>query len=138
MHSSGHPASQVAVLLASKSLWKRGRVRDPEQSLSLKFTEGFQEMQGSWKVYAKSCVFVHCSGAWRRGEHSFRYILKAGLIPEMVKNPGVSLFPITFISRLRFHAHNIGGLLQPQPQFRSLWSEGSGAGQGTKVLWASW
>ena len=47
----------------------------------------------------------------------------------MVKNPGVSLFPITFISRLRFHAHSIGGLLQPRPQFRSLWSEGQEQGR---------
>lgn len=58
---------------------------------SLKFTEGFQEMQGSWKVCAKSCVCVPCSGAWRRGEHSFRYVLKDGLIPEMVIKTQVCL-----------------------------------------------
>lgn len=62
-------------------------------------------------MYAKSCMSVHCSGARRGEKRSFQYILNEGLIVVMVKNEDVSLFPITFISRLRFHARNIRGLL---------------------------
>lgn len=73
-------------LQSSKSLWKKGRVHGPEK-LCLGFI-GFLEVQGPLKIYIKSCVFTQCSGGRRRGEYSFHHILKEGLIPEMVKNPG--------------------------------------------------
>lgn len=68
-------------------------------------------------MYAKSCMSVHCSGARRGEKHSFHYILKEGLIVVMVKNEGVSLFPITFISRLRFVPTISEAYSNPGPNF---------------------
>lgn len=58
--------------------------------------------------HACLCIVLEPGGGEK---HSFHYILNEGLIVVMVKNEDVSLFPITFISRLRFHARNIRGLL---------------------------
>lgn len=93
-------------------------------------------MQGPLKVYAKPCVFVHCSGGRRRGEQCFHLILKEGLISEMVKNPDVD--PLCSPSHTSLDWSSLSTTLEahpnPGPSVQSLEVRGEEQGRGPRCF----
>lgn len=113
---------QACILLASVPL-ESGRVRGPEQTLSLGFIGGFSEVEGALKIVKNHMWLCIVLGRGRKRGHNFPHLLKEGLlIPEMVKNPGVD--PLCSLSPPSldwgFPAHNVRHSLQPSPQFLNL------------------